>query len=269
MKKIFLILSALVMLEAFSSSLFGQNKFSIITENKDSVNYYDLKEFYFVHQLFSDVFYRTDIYRGLDNEEMAEILQTMLYKIDAENTLTLKVKQEKGPDAVVNLFISEDKDGKTVLVMTSNYDYEAHKYLKNFDENKCLTRWYYIIKGKLIYHGDIYSVKTEKEKKSKSPCSLIDLYLLDDNAENDAKIKGLIDEIINNKNSEKKDVLYAKMYLLDYYMLNDDFESAEKEKSGLIDYFEKYKNNGISPQYLLITKMAETEYEILKYILNK
>jgi hypothetical protein len=61
-------------------------------------------------------------------------------------------------------------------------------------------------------------------------------------------------------------VLYAKLYLGELYLLNSEIESTEKEISGLKEYFEKYKDNGIPSQYSLITNMAETEFELMKRI---
>jgi hypothetical protein len=40
----------------------GQGKIRIFSENKDSINAYHLSEFYFVHHIFADAFFLTDLY---------------------------------------------------------------------------------------------------------------------------------------------------------------------------------------------------------------
>jgi len=88
--------------------------------------------------------------------------------------------------------------------------------------------------------------------------------LFDDNLENDSKVQELIDGILNNEKSDKIEVLYAKLYLGELYLLKSEIDNAEKEVSGLNEYFEKYKDSGIPSEYSLITSMAKTELELMK-----
>ena len=249
-----------------SLSTYGQDKIQIQTENKDSVNAYEISEFYFVHQVFADAFFMTDLYKQLDYDEMAKILKTVLFKIDKDNKVTVTIKQKKGPEARLEFFIKEDTKDGTLLALMTNFHAEKRKFTKELDEEHSVVRWYFIKGNKLVYRKDLYSEKTEKEKMRQVPHKLIDYYLFDDNLENDSKVKGLIDNILNNEKSDKIEVLYAKLYLGELYILNSEIENAEKEISGLKAYFEKYKDNGIPPQYFLITNMAETEFELMKRI---
>ena len=266
MKKKILILTTIFLLVFISLSSFGQDKIQILTDNKDSVNAYGINEFYFVHQVFADAFFMTDLYKMLNYDEMAKILKTVLYKIDKDNTVTVTIKQEKGPEARLVFFIKEGTKDGTLLALMTNFHAEKRKFTKELDEKNSVVRWYFIKGNKLVYRKDLYSKKTEKEKMGQAPHKLIDYYLFDDNLENDSKVKGLIDDILNNEKSDKIEVLYAKLYLGELYLLNSEIESTEKEISGLKEYFEKYKDNGIPSQYSLITNMAETEFELMKRI---
>ncbi len=264
MKKKILIFTTVIFLGFLSLSSFGQDKIQIQSDNKDSVNTYGISEFYFVHQIFADAFFMTDLYKQLDYDEMAKILKTVLFKIDKENKVTVTIKQDKGPDAKLVFFIKEGTKDGTLLALMTNFHSEKRKFTKELDEKNSIVRWYFVKGNKLVYRQDLYSEKTEKEKMGQAPHKLIDYYLFDDNLENDSKVKGLIDEILNNEKSDKIEVLYAKLYLGELYLLKSEIESAEKEVSGLKEYFEKYKDNGIPSQYSLITNMAETELELMK-----
>ncbi|MDD2687491.1 MAG: hypothetical protein PHI54_03425, partial [Bacteroidales bacterium] len=87
MKKKILILTTIFLIVFISLSSYGQDKIQILTDNKDSVNAYGINEFYFVHQVFADAFFMTDLYKMLNYDEMAKILKTVLYKIDKDNTV--------------------------------------------------------------------------------------------------------------------------------------------------------------------------------------
>lgn len=264
MKKQILILTTLIIIGFVSLNSYGQSKIQILSENNDSVNAYGINEFYFVHQVFADAFFMTDLYKQLDYDEMANILKTVLFKVDKDNKVTVTIKQDKGPEARLVFFIKEGTKDGTLLALMTNFHAKKRKFTKNLDEKNSVVRWYFIKGNKLVYRQDLYSEETEKEKKGQVPHKLIDYYLFDDNVENDSKVKGLIDDILNNEKSDKIEVLYAKLYLGELYLLNSDIDKAEKEVTGLKEYFEKYKDNGIPSQYSMITNMAETELELMK-----
>ena len=266
MKKQVLFLSILLSLVSVKS--FGQDKgrIKIYTENKDSANVYGINEFYFVHHIFADAFFMTDLYKQLNYDEMAMILKTVLFKINNKNNVTVTIAQEKGPDAKLIFFLKEGTKEGTLLAMMTNFHAEKRIFTSKLNEQKSIVRWYFIKGDKLVYRKDLYSEKLEKEKKQEGDYQLIDFYLFDSNKENDSKVKGLIDNILNNDNSSKVDVLYAKLYLGEYYLLNDDLKNAEKSVSELKKYFKIHKDKGIPYQYSLIVKMAETELELMKRI---
>ncbi len=152
----------------------------------------------------------------------------------------------------------------------TNFDSEKRKFTKKLDEKKSLVRWYFVKEGKLVYRKDkdLYSVKLEEEKKTKPIYELIDFYLFDDNQENDEKVVELIKDVINSESSSKIDVLYAKLYLGEFNLMNGNFEEAEKSLIELKGYFNRHKDNGITNQYSLIIEMAETELELMRRIKN-
>jgi hypothetical protein len=264
MKKNLSILTTLILIGIAFFKSYGQSRIQILTDNKDSVNVYGVSEFYFVHQVFADAFFMTDLYKQLDYDEMANILKKVLFKIDKENRVTVTIKQTKGPDARLVFFIKEGTSDGTVLALLTNFHSENRKFTKEIDEKKSLARWYFIKGNKLVYRQDLYSEKTEEEKKGQAHSKLIDYYLFDDNLENDFKVKGLIEDVLDNEKSNKIEILYAKLYLGEFYLLNTEIKKAENEVTGLKEYFEKHKDSGVPSQYSLIINMAETELELMK-----
>lgn len=261
-----LILTTFFLTVFLSLNSYGQDKIQIKSDNKDSVNAYGISEFYFVHQVFADAFFLTGLYKQLDYNEMARILKTVLFKIDQENKVVVTIKQKQGPDARLVFFVKEGTKDGTILVLMTNFHAEKQIFTNEPDEKNSIVRWYFVKGNKLVYRLDLYSKKTEKEKMGKEPHELIDYYLFDDNLDNDSKVKGLIDDILNGTHSDKIEILYAKLYLGEFYLLNSEIDKAEKEVSGLIEYFEKYKDNGIPSQYSLVSDMAKTELEMMKRI---
>ncbi len=262
MKKQVLIL--IVLLGLMSSNLIGQDKIKIISDNENSINHYKINDFYFVHQIFADAFFLTDLYQQLDYDEMSYILKSVLNKIDEEHKVTVLVKQSKGPDAKLVFFVKEGTKDGNILVLMTNFNSDKRKFTKKIDDQNSIVRWYFIRGNKLVYRKDLYSEKKEKDKKEEEPHLLIDYYLFDDNIENDTKIEELISQVINNEKSDKIEVLYAKLYLGELYLLNSKIEKAETQVISLKEYFEKYKDKGVPHQYSLITTMATTELELMK-----
>lgn len=265
MNKYIIILTTFFLLNFYSNSSFGQDKIQILSDNKESKNIYGINEFFFVHQIFADAFFMTDLYKQLDYDEMHKIIKELLFKIDTKNKVTVLIQQKDKPvGKLVFSMIEKSKDG-TLLAMSTNFETKSRAFTKEADEKNSLARWYFIKGDKLVYRKDLYSIEEEKKKiENKDKRGLIEDYMFDDNFENDSKVKGLIDEILNDLNSSKLDILYARLYLEEYYLLNSKMENAEQELKKLKDYFEQNKGNGISANYSLITKMAETEFELMK-----
>lgn len=253
-----------IFLGFFSISIYGQNRIEIYSENKDSLNYYNISEFYFVHQVFADAFYMTSLHEQLNYDEMSFILKSVLYKLDNNNKVNIVIKNPNYPEAKLAFFIKENTENGTLLGMLTNYNKKKGKFTKKIHKENSLARWYFIKGDKLVYRQDLYSQELEKEKEEESKHQLVNLYLFDDNLKNDSKIKPLIDNILSDTSSSKIDILYAKLYLGEYYLLNNDLESAIKCTEELKKYFNENVNKGISSNYLFIVNMAETEMEMMK-----
>ena len=243
----------------------AQNQIQFTVSNSARSNIYQIDEFFFVHQLFADAFFMTDLHKQLSKDEMLKILDEILYKISSDNKVGVLVKQPTGADAKLVFFIKENTPDGTMLAMMTNFNPETRKYTKELDNKKSLTRWYFIKGKKLVYRKDLFSKEEENKRKKIGVNETIDFYLFDDNNENDSLIKPLIDGEILDKSSSTENKLYAKLYLGEYFLSHYDFESAQKAISDLKDYFENYKQN-LTNGFQTIITMAEVEFELTKKI---
>ncbi len=155
MKKQVLIL--VIFLGIFSINSYGQNRIEIHTENKDSVNYYGISEFYFVHQVFADAFYMTGLHKQLNFDEMSFILNSILSKLNDSNKVTVVINHKNKPEARLGFIIKENTDNGILLAMMTTYNKKKGEFTKKIHKNNSLARWYFIKGDKLVYRKDLYS----------------------------------------------------------------------------------------------------------------
>jgi len=241
---------------------FAQNKISYEKGPLFSENQLGIDTFYFVHQTFADAFYMTDLYKQLSDDEMYSILHNAYYAVTKEQKVLVIIEQPSGPAArlAFNFMGNTEKLGD-ILVLATNFNSKRRVFQEKVDSEESLYRWYKIDHGKLVYRKDIYSEEAEKENRERNGYSLIGMYLFDDNFENDAKVKPLLDALLA---SDKEDLekLYGYLYLGEYWLLQNDLVQAE---AALEKLKELLKNSETIPKgYSLIANMATTELEMMK-----
>lgn len=245
----------------------AQKKFNVYYTSEDKSNSYNFDKFIFVHNFFADGFYRTDLYKQLSSEEMAQIIETVRQKISKDNAIKFEFPLSEKPNAELIFSIEpETKDGP-IVILSTNFDQDTRKFTQN-DKNH-LVRWYFIKNNLIIYRKNLFSKQDEEKfiiEKEKS--DLIELYMFDEIKDNDLKIKPLIDEILYDKNSTDIQKLYAYLYAQEYYLTIDKLDLAEKTNMELNIFYNKNEEKSIPKKYLLIKNMANSELEIMKFIKN-
>lgn len=246
---------------------FGQNKIQYEKEKLYSENQIGIDKFYFVHQTFADAFYMTNLYKQLTDDEMFSILNNAYYSVTKDERVLVNIAQKSGPDARLAFkFIPDTEKLGDILVLATNFNNKTRVFEEEIDSKNSIYRWYKIEKGKLVYRKDVYSKKAEKEKQKEGLQYLIDMYLFDDNFENDNKAKPLIDKLLAS-DKDDLDKLYGYLYLGEYWLMNNYLEKAEEaviKLKKLIDSSET-----IPKGYSLIANMASTELGIMKRFINK
>lgn len=251
----------------FTSFAFGQSKIEIQKGKTFSKNKFGTDVFYFVHQTFADGFYMTDLYKQLSNDEMYSILENAYYSISKKDKVLAIIKQDEGPDARLAFNIIMDSKIGDLLVLATNFNSKTRIFEKKVDRDNSIYRWYVMKKDKLVYRKDLYSEEAETKNRNESTQSLIDMYLFDDNFDNDKKVKPLIDDLLNSETENDTSKLFGYLYLGEYWLLQKDLNKAEASIKKLEAFFNSSQT--IPKGYKLIINMAKTEFEMMKRFSNR
>jgi len=257
MKPIHLIIAFIISLNTLA-----QEKVMAYSENKKTENAFNLDEFYFTHQLFSEAVYMTRLNKELTIDEIFYMLYSVLYKVDLENDVYIEIDRPGQNAAKFNFSVVESPKAR-VLLMQTNFDADTSTFVEEISDSTWM-RFYVMSGDMLIHNNDLYSPKAEEEAKNGNTYTLIGFYMFDDKKDNDDKIKPLIDNILNDPKSDKIDLLYTKLYLGEYYLMKSDLVAAEKEVNSLKEFFKQHKGNGIPENYAVLTDMAETELRLMQ-----
>lgn len=252
-------------LTLMSINISAQKKYNVFYTGDSKLNTYNFDKFVLVHNLFADAFYRTDLYKQLSSEEMAEIIKTVGQKISKDNSIKFVFPQSEKPDAeLIFSIVPETKDG-SIIILSTNFNQDSRKFTKE-DKNH-MVRWYFIRNNLIIYRKNLFS-KEDEEKfiNDKEKGELVELYMFDEITENNSKIKPLIDEILADKNSTDIQKLYAYLYNQEYYCSIGNTELAKKANIELNNFYNLNEEKSIPKSYILIKNMANSEYEIMTII---
>jgi hypothetical protein len=260
MKKTLLILLITI---ASTVLVFSQSKVQIEVENESAKNHFDLIDFYFTHQVFADAFFMTDLYKHLDYDEMANILDKVKNGVTDKDKVTVTIDLKDSPSAKLVFFTKVHSEKGNTFIMMTNFNNSSRAFEEQMNDKESVVRWYYIRDNKLVYRKDEYSKEKEKKKKQEDAHDLIDFYLFDDNTKNDEKVKELIDNLLATEDS-KIEQLYGRLYMGEYWLREGNLEKAEEALSDMKNYFEGEKE--IPREYSLIVKMATAEFELMKRI---
>lgn len=248
-----------------SNSLNAQKKFNVYYTGESKSNSYNFDKFIFTHNFFADAFYRTDLNKQLSSDEMAQIIETVRQRISPENKIKFEFLQSEKPNAeLLFSIIPETKDGP-IIVLSTNFDQDTRKYTKE-DKNH-LVRWYFIRNNLIIYRKNLFNREDEEKFiKEKEKGDLVELYMFDEIAENNSKIKPLIDEILADKNSTDVQKLFAYLHSQEYYFSIGKSVLAKEANTEFNNFYNKNAEKSIPKSYLLIKTMANSEFEIMMLI---
>lgn len=196
---------------------------------------------------------------------MAQIIETVRQRISQDNKIKFEFAQNEKQNAeLLFSIVSETKDG-TILILSTNFDQDTRQFTKE-DKNH-LVRWYFVRNNLVIYKGNLFNKKEEEKLiKEKEKGDLVDLYMFDEIAENNSKVKPIIDEILADENSTDVQKLYAHLYNQEYYFLIGKLDLAKEANTELNNFYKKNEEKSIPKSYLLIKNMANSEFEIMMLI---
>lgn len=253
----------LFMLIAFLGiTINAQEKFIIYRENKTSEHQFGINKYSFVHHVGPDSFFMTELHYNLDYEEMTLILKNIYNGVTLKEKVQVVYEQVEPTTAKTAYFIKDHKTKGKMFIMMTNFNNATRMFDKQPPPDDQLARWYFIRKDRLIYRKDLYSPELEKIKlNSNNKQDIIKYYLFDNNPDNDAQIKPLIDALLSSSdNIESK--YFSQIYLVQYYLMNMQIENAAVALMRLDYYYETNSDNLRRKKIFL--NMVTAEYEIMK-----
>ncbi|MBC8754055.1 hypothetical protein H2O64_05190 [Kordia sp. YSTF-M3] len=255
-----LLLSALtLLLTTFDHS--PKEKFKILRENETATHELGISKFYFVHQTFADSFFMLNLHEELSYNEMTTILQNIYNGVTLKDRVRIEYQETTPAIGKVVYFTKKDPKKGDIFIMLTNFSNATREFEERPDPKDQLARWYFMKGDKLVYRKDLYSKEKEEECKKGEPYEIIDLYLFDDNVENDVLVKPLIDKLLaSDTNSLNK--LYGYLYLSEYHLSKGDLKASELAIQKMTNLYES--DSEIPRGYSLIVKMGTTELEIMK-----
>ncbi len=169
--------------------------YKILKEGEEQEgNWLRLNEFFTVHYLYTDIFYRLGLHRILTLPDKIQILAGLLYNLDFENPVNLIVEKFQGSaNLVVSVQLVRIGDQLSVLLAT-NTDREGKEIFAGVQNiAKTYKRSYVILEDQLIALTDLYSESREAELiEENSADNLARFYIFDGNPSNDTVAEGLL-----------------------------------------------------------------------------
>jgi hypothetical protein len=244
----------------FQSS--AQIDFKITRENKKSDHELGINKYSFIHHVCPDSFFMTELYDGLDYDQMSIVLKDIYEGVTLKDQVQVVYSKVSPTTAKFTYWVKDHEENGKMFIMLTNFNNASRSFDKNPDSKDQLARWYFVKGDRLIYRKDLFSTEKEEFKlKSEKEYDIIKYYLFDDNAENDNQIKPMIDKIM----SESENLMskyFAQIYLVQYYLMNSDLQSAENSLVELKEYFKS--NYTISQNNKIYLKMVTAEFEMMK-----
>lgn len=260
-----LIRSTFALLLIFTTSTHAQNKFKVYYSGESKSNTYNFDKFIFTHNFFADAFYRTDLYKQLNSQEMAQIIETVRQRISKDNAIKFVFPQPTQPDAELLFTIQpETKDGP-ILILATNFDQENRKFTNDNPNN--LVRWYFIRDNLVIYRKNLFDAVEEKKLIDEmNNGDLVEMYLFDEIKSNNTKVEGLLNAVITDENASIDNKLYAYLYQQEYYLSIRNKEQALQSNKIFNEFYTTHEGKGIDKSYTLLKAMANTEMEIMQLL---
>lgn len=246
---------------------YSQEKIEI--ENKARTRSIDLgvDEFYFIHHIFADAFFMTNLSSDVDTSDIEKIVKEVQPKLSESHPVIVKIKRKEKPDAWLEFSVLRKDEGK-ILMMKTNYLQKSKSFTSDLDNKNLFARMYFIKGEKLVYRKDLYSKEEEETRKKESQHTLAEYYLFNDRVEDDTLVLGLLDPIIASDSSSNLDKLYAMLYYTEYYLSVGNFSEADKKLSELNTFYNDNKDK-IPSAYELIVRLAGIEVYLNHKIRSK
>jgi len=157
-------------------------------------NWLELNEYFLIHYLYSDIFYRFGLHKLFSLKDKIRILATVLYNLDFQTPVNLIFDDfsEEG-SLVVSVQLMKFGQQRSVLLATNTDPKGSRIYVGMENVTKTYKRSYVIVEDQLIALQDLYS-RSRESSIIEENCAdrLARFYIFDGNISNDTVAEGLL-----------------------------------------------------------------------------
>lgn len=256
MKTAFYSLLAALMLTGFQQAAAQQSRVYVDSDSQVAKNHMNFNAFYLTHHIVGDAFYETELYKTVEQHEIYEVVEGVMYHVSPTSDVNIGIKQESGFDIQMQFSIKEHPKHGQTLVMKINFDEETRKLTNAISRNSAMLRWYKIWDGRLTMSDDLYSSDAEAEKTDQ--IDLTYFLIFDDNASNDARGYGMIGQL----KSSAKQKLFGTAFSVHLAMIQGKMEKAQMELQKLKKIYEG--NKAELADFESVPLLIEAELQVFK-----
>ncbi|MCW7504101.1 hypothetical protein [Leptospira paudalimensis] len=169
---------------------------------------------------------------------------------------------EKDADLIIG-FRYIEKEGDLLFLVVTNFNVETNK-IDTSDFQKQLATICQVKSNRFVYFEDLYSVKKETEYKEEGKLlSLANLYLMDEDPNNDQLVEPLLDKILKDETIHPLEKFYAFLTKGQQALIQRNFVVAEDIKTKSSTYLTSLKGEDKErAEYIL--KLFSKELETMK-----
>jgi len=197
----------------------------------------------FLYDIYTDVFVVFGLTPKISSSDKAQIVHFLSTYLSFDHPIGFSVADYQDGQRLIVSFLLKKVKEETMMLMTTNYDVKARKIVADGgDMANTYAREYYIQDGKFVNSHARFDAKKEQEwlkaKRDLSAAknSLADMYLFDENADNDSRIEPLLRESLKAAANDVARIA-PLMTLSQYYLASGDMGKAEpvvQESAALI-----------------------------------
>ena len=237
-------------------------KIKIKSDNLEATNYLKMDDFYLTHYLYIDLFLRENLFPEASPDDVSEILKAIKKYVSVENKLTIEIEKPGERNYIIRLAILKKDDGTELLIAFTNWSSKKRIFEKEIKiNNDSYTRWYFLNGDKMTYRKDM---SNQNDYSNMTKSDLANAYLFDELPENDAKIKGLVDEILADNKLTISDNIMANLILLKNYIFERNSEKAASQTDYLTELFKKNKSESNLKALEMAFDATKFQMELLK-----
>ncbi|TGM65306.1 hypothetical protein EHQ96_15840 [Leptospira levettii] len=194
-------------------------------------------------------------------ESMVDFMITHASK-DYPNQIYLP-EFEKDADLIIGFRYIEKEGGELLFLVVTNFNVETNK-IDTSDFQKQLATICHVKSNRFVYFEDLYSDKKEAEYKEEGKLlSLANLYLMDEDPNNDHLVEPLLDKILKDETKHPLEKFYAFLTKGQHALIQRNFVVAEDIKSKSSTYLTSLKGEDKErAEYIL--KLFSKELETMK-----